>query len=190
MERFVYGEWAIARVNIDYHVVLDHHFYSVPHELVHEQLDARVTATTVELFHRGERVASHRRSSERGKHTTVSEHMPKAHQKHLEWSPSRLVQWAGSIGPRTQELVEAILNDRPHPEMGYRSCLGILRLAKQYGNERLEAACARAVAVRARSYRHVASILKNGLDRTPLASSEPEVPKAPHENIRGGSYYH
>jgi transposase len=190
VERFVYGEWAVARVNIDYHVVLDNHFYSVPHELVHEQLDARVTATTIELFHRGERVASHRRSHERGKHTTVSEHMPKAHQKHLEWSPSRLVQWAGSIGPQTRELVEAILNDRPHPEMGYRSCLGILRLAKQYGNERLEAACARAVAVRARSYRHVASILKNGLDRVPLTSSEPEVPKAPHENIRGGSYYH
>jgi len=190
-ERFAYGEWAVARVSIDYHVALEHHFYSVPHELVHEQLDARVTATTVELFHRGERVASHRRSYERGKHTTVSEHMPKAHQKHLEWSPSRLVQWAASIGPRTQELVQAILADRPHPEMGYRSCLGILRLAKQYGNERLEAACTRAVAVRARSYRHVASILKNGLDRVPLAdSSTPEAPKASHENIRGGDYYH
>jgi transposase len=191
-EPFVYGEWKQVRVNIDYHVEVEHHYYSVPYQWLHQKLDARITATTVELFRCGERVASHVRSTARGKHTTKSEHMPKAHQKHLEWTPSRLVQWAGTIGPKTREMVESILAERPHPEMGYRSCLGILRLAKQYGQERLEAACARAVAVRARSYRNVATILKNGLDRAPLpdSSKQPTATVTPHENIRGGGYYH
>ena len=126
---FVYSEWKKVRVNIDYHVEVDHHFYSAPFGLVHEELEARFTATTVELLHRGARVASHVRSYVRGKHTTALEHMPKAHQKHLEWTPSRLVHWAGTIGLRVQELVQSILAERPHPEMGYRSCLGILRLA-------------------------------------------------------------
>jgi len=176
-------------VNIDYHVEVDHHFYSAPHELIHEQLEARFTATTVELFRAGVRVASHLRSYVRGTPTTLSEHMPKAHQKHLEWTPSRITHWAGTIGPQTKALVIAILADRPHPEMGYRSCLGILRLAKQYGNERLETAAARAVAVSARSYRHVESILKNGLDRLPSSvNSEPSSPVR-HENIRGRDYY-
>jgi transposase len=191
-EPFVYGEWKQVRVNIDYHVEVEHHYYSVPYKWLHQRLEARITATTVELFHGGERVAAHARSTARGKHTTKSEHMPKAHQMHLEWTPSRLVQWAGTIGPKTQEMVESILAERPHPEMGYRSCLGILRLAKHYGRERLEAACARAVVVHARSYRHVATILKNGLDRVSLpASPEPSTASGTsHENIRGGGYYH
>ena len=191
-ERFVYAEWKRVRVGPDYHVEVHHHYYSVPHELLRDELEARITATTVELFRREERVASHLRSDARGQHTTTAAHMPKAHQKHLEWTPSRIVHWAGTIGPRTQALVEAILAERPHPEMGYRSCLGILRLGKQYGSERLEAACSRALSVRARSYRHVAAILKNGLDRLPLPQ-EPERPSsAPvtHENVRGGGYYH
>lgn len=186
---FTYAEWKQVRVNIDYHVEVDHHFYSAPHELVHEQLEARFTVTTVELFRAGVRITSHPRSFVRGTHTTKAEHMPKAHQKHLEWTPSRITGWAETIGPQTKELVVAILADRPHPEMGYRSCLGILRLAKQYGKERLESAAARAVAVRARSYRHVESILKNSLDRLPLpASTEPSSP-VHHENIRGRNYY-
>jgi transposase len=187
---FIYAEWKRVRVNIDYHVEVDHHFYSAPHELIHEQLEARFTATTVELFRSGVRVASHARSYVRGKHTAQAEHMPKAHQKHLEWTPSRITHWAGTIGPQTKDLVASILADRPHPEMGYRSCLGILRLAKQYGNERLEAAAARAVAVRARSYRHVESILKNGLDRLALpAPSTTTAPAVQHENVRGRDYY-
>ena len=191
-EPFAYSEWKTARLNIDYHAEIDHHYYSAPHALVHEQLEARLTAVTVELFHRGERVASHVRSYRRGGHTTVAEHMPKAHQNHLEWTPSRIVHWAGSIGPKTRELAEAILAERRHPEQGYRSCLGILRLGKRYGDARLEAACARAVAVRARSYRHVESILKNGLDRLPSPAEEQDegAPRAAHENIRGGGYYH
>jgi transposase len=189
--RFVYGEWKHAKVNIDYHVEVDHHYYSAPHALVHEQLDARLTATTVELFHRNLRVAAHARSFARGRHTTITAHMPLHHQKHLEWTPSRIIHWASTIGPNTRQLVESILADRPHPEHGYRSCLGILRLGKHYGHERLEVACGRAVAVGARSYRHVDSILKNGLDRLLVAAEEPQpAPAAPHDNVRGRTYYH
>lgn len=186
--RFTCGEWATARVNIDYHVDYAGHFYSAPHALVHEQVDVRATATTVEIFLRGARVASHARSHERGRHTTKSEHMPVAHQQHLEWSPSRFIRWAATIGPKTAELVEAILSDRPHPEQGYRSCLGILRLSKRYGDERLEAACARAVVARARSYRHVDSILKRGLDRV-APSAAPSSVVIVHKNVRGRGYY-
>jgi transposase len=189
--RFVYGEWKLAKVNIDYHVDIDHHYYSAPFGLVHEHVDVRSTAATVEVYFRGSRVASHARSYRRGGFTTVAEHMPKSHQKHLQWTPSRLIHWASTLGPKTAELVEAILTERRHPEQGYRSCLGILRLERVYGKQRLEAACTRAVAVRARSYRHVDSILKNGLDRVPLpdvsAPAEPQLPL--HENIRGGTYY-
>jgi len=191
-ERFVYAEWKHARVNVDYHVELEGHYYSVPHALVHERVELRYTGQTVEVYHRGGRVASHVRSNARGKHTTIPEHMPKAHQKHLEWTPSRLIRWGETIGPETRRLVEAILADRPHPEQGYRSCLGILRLARHYGAERLEAASKRALAIRARSYRDVASILKTGLDRVPLIGPEATAPVAPpvvHENIRGRDYY-
>jgi len=148
---FVYGEWKVARVNIDYHVEIAHHYYSVPHALVHAQVEVRVSALTVEIFHRGQRVAAHVRSQARGQHTTVTAHMPKAHQRHREWSPSRLVAWAETIGPQTARLVQAILAARPYPEQGYRSCLGLFRLAQRDGPARLEAACARALAVGARS---------------------------------------
>jgi len=190
-ETFLYGEWRVgARVNIDYHIELHGHYYSVPYALIHEHVDARVTATTVELFHRGQRVAAHRRSHVRGTHTTESAHMPKAHQHHLEWTPSRLIDWARTIGPQTAALVAAILADRPHPEQGYRSCLGILRLAKRYSALRLEAACTRAGAVGARSYRHVDSMLKHGLDR--IAGPEVSLPLTltpAHEHLRGRDYY-
>jgi len=189
--RFVYGEWKLARVNVDYHVEADGHYYSVPHEYLHEQVDVRLSAGTVEIFRDGKRVVSHARSFARGRHTTVAAHMPAAHRAHLEWSPSRIINWAGMIGPQTRALVEAILADRPHPEQGYRSCLGILRLGKRYGNARLEAACARALTAGARSYRHVDSILKHGLDRVPLpAPVEQSTTATTHENIRGPHYYH
>ena len=192
--RYSYGQWKTARVNIDYHIELEHHYYSVPFQLVHEAVDLRFNALTVEIFHRGQRIASHLRSSRRGGHTTDPAHMPHAHRQHLEWTPSRLVHWGASVGPKTAELVEAILRERTHPEQGYRSCLGILRLAKRYGNERLEAACTRAVALRARSYRHVASMLKHGLDRLPppaaTASTPPQQLPLSHENVRGRDYYH
>jgi transposase len=189
-EPFVYGEWKTARVNIDYHVELHRHYYSVPFALVHEVVDARLTATTVECFHKGQRVAAHVRDDTPGRHTTHPAHMPKAHQHHLEWTPSRLTDWAGRIGAQTRALVAAILADRPHPEQGYRSCLGLLRLGRRYGDARLEAACARALAVGARSYRHVDSILKHGLERLPLPEAAvPSQPGPVHEHLRGPAYY-
>jgi transposase len=192
-EPFEYADWLTVGVNIDYHVAVDHHFYSVPHTLVplpdRERLDVRLTATVVEIFHRGQRVATHRRSFARGRHTTLPAHMPKAHQAHAGWRPSRFVDWATTIGPQTAALVTAILADRPHPEQGYRSCLGILRLAKRYDAARLEAACGRALTAGARSYRHVAAILKRGLDRLP-AGTPPAADPVVHENIRGRDYYH
>jgi transposase len=194
-ERFTYAEWKAVRVSrLDYHVEIDGHFYSAPHTLVAEEakVEARITATTVELYRNGERFTSHLRNYQRGRHTTKPEHMPKAHQKHLEWTPERITHWAASIGPKTKELVGAILADRPHPEMGYRSCLGILRLGKKYP-DRLEAACARALVGGARSYKSVASILENGLDRQPLPLvSEPksQVAIGVHGNVRGRDYYH
>jgi len=189
-EPFELSEWKHAKVNLDYHVVLDRHFYSVPHPLVHARVELRFTKTSVEVLHKGQRVALHRRDPMPGTYTTVPAHMPKAHQKHLAWTPTRLIRWGSSIGPETETLVSAILKDRPHPEQGYRSCLGILRLSKAYGPQRLECACKRAVAVGARSYRHVNSILKNGLDRVELVEPVPQ-PRLPleHENVRGGDYY-
>jgi transposase len=190
-ERFLYGEWKTVRVNIDYHVEADKHFYSVPHALIdiRDKLDARLTAATVEIFHRGDRLCVHRRSTQRGAHSTIPEHMPKAHRAHLEWSPSRLIRWGSRIGPSTEALVTAILQSRPHPEQGYRSCLGLFRLEKRYGQERLEAACARALCVGARSYRHVDSILKHSLDRLPLPHDESVTQPTVHENLRGPDYY-
>jgi len=189
-EPFEYAEWKVARVNIDCHIEADHHYYSAPFPLVHEEVEVRLTATTVEIFHGGQRVASHARSYVRGGFTTHPEHLPKSHRAHLKWTPSRLIAWGESIGPKTAELVAAILEERAHPEQGYRSCLGILRLGKRYGAERLENACARAVAVKARSYRHVDSILKKGLDRLPLfATAGDAAPPVEHENIRGRAYY-
>ncbi len=188
---FVYGLWKLATVNVDYHVEVEHHYYSVPHALVHAQVDVRVSALTVEIFHRGQRVAAHVRSHIRGQHTTVTAHMPKAHQRHREWSPSRLIAWGATVGPQSAALVEAILASRPHPEQGYRSCLGILRLARRDGPGRLEAACARALAVGARSYRHVDAILKHGLDRCPLPEAGAAPPTRPvvHDQVRGSAYY-
>jgi transposase len=189
---FVYGEWKHATISIDYHVEVAHHYYSVPHTLVQlrQPVDVRLSALTVEIYHRGQRVAAHLRSHQRGGFTTDPAHMPKAHQAHREWSPSRLIAWAQTVGPQTATLVERILASRPHPEQGYRSCLGILRLAKRDGPLRVEAACARAVAVGARSYRHVDAILKHGLDRVLLPGADP-APARPlvHDQLRGPEYY-
>ncbi len=188
---YVYAEWKTARVNIDYHIEVDHHYYSVPYQLIHEKLDVRFTDTSIEVLFKGRRVAFHRRSHRKGGHTTLREHMPKSHQKYLEWSPSRLIRWAGQIGPQTKNLVSLILESRPHPEQGYRSCLGLLRLEKRYSKERLEAACTRALAFKAYSYKNVESILKKGLDQQPLtaSSSQGRLPLIEHENLRGREYY-
>jgi transposase len=187
---YEYAEWKKVRVNIDYHVAIDKHYYSVPYQLVKQQLDARVTATTVELLHKGKRVASHRRAYQPGRHTTVNVHMPKAHREYAEWTPERLVRWASETGPATAKLVEAILTSRPHPQHGFRACLGIMRLGKSYTTPRLEAASRRALAIGSCSYKSVESILKNGLDRKPLPPTTIDTPAIEHHNLRGSDYYH
>lgn len=189
--RYEFGEWKVARVNLDYHVEVYRHFYSVPHALAHSQVEVHATATTIEIFHRGVRVPSHVRSQEAAKATTIIEHMPKAHQKHASQTPSRLINEAGLTGPTTAALVDAILAAKRHPEIGYRACLGILRLARQYPAERMEAAAARALGTRAYSFQSLESILKNNLDRIPLPSPSTAALQAAvdHENIRGADYY-
>ncbi|HDL53857.1 MAG TPA: transposase [Proteobacteria bacterium] len=187
---YTYAEWEKARVHIDYHVEVDDHYYSVPYQLIKQRLDVRTTAHTVECFLKGKRVASHRRSSHKGKHTTVTEHMPKAHQQYAEWTPQRLVRWAASFGPNTSGLVEAILRKKVHPQQGFRSALGLLRLGKQYGQQRLENACERALTTGAISYKSVASILKANLDKQPLQKTFDAADPIEHGNIRGAGYYH
>ena len=187
-ERYQFAQWKKARVNIDYHVQVDHSYYSVPYQLVGEEVDVRITSTTVEILHKGRRVASHLRSPEKGHYVTDPKHRPASHQKHLEWTPSRIIRWAETVGPSTAELVTAILASKPHPEQGYRSCLGIIRLGKRYSTERLEAAAERALAYGAKSYRSVKSILEKGLDQR-AAEVPPEVPTINHVNVRGAAYY-
>jgi transposase len=189
-EPFEIAERRNARVNIDYHVDVLGHFYSVPYQLVRKPVEVRVAATTVEIFHDGRRVAAHVRSFRKGGFTTDPGHRPKSHQAHLDWSPSRLVRWATKTGPSTAALVQDVLESRPHPEHGYRACLGILRLGDRYGPERLEAACARALKIGGRSYRSVKSILEHGLDRAPLAEEQTtlRLPQA-HPHLRGPGYY-
>ena len=187
-QRYELATWEKHKANIDYHVEVDHHYYSVPYQLRGEVLDARVTATTVEILFKGKRVASHPRSYLRGRHTTESAHMPEAHKRYLQWTPSRIITWAEKTGPSIGALVKEIIEQRRHPEQGFRSSLGIMRLGKRYGDERLEAACARALMMKAYSYRSVESILKCNLDGQEL-SERSSGPPVVHENIRGTAYY-
>jgi transposase len=190
-EQYTYAEWKKARVHIDYHVEVLGHYYSVPFALVKKELDVRITAQTVELLHRNKRVASHRRSELKGLHTTLPEHMPKAHQHYANWTPQRLVRWAEKTGPATAGLINTVLTRRKHPQQGFRSCLGIMRLGKAYGDERLEAACRRATKLESYSFKSVQSILKHGLDRQTLLSLDDETTETiEHPNIRGARYYH
>lgn len=188
-ERYELAQWRIARVNIDSHCEVLRNLYSCPHQLVHERVEARLTASTVELFYKGRRVASHVRLWGIGQYSTEPAHLPIAHRRHLEWTPSRLIGWGEEHGTHTGALVRALLASKPHPEQGYRACLGLMRLGKRYSAARLEAACARALAAGAISYRSVKSILDTGLDRQPLAVQETVLALDPHANIRGAAYY-
>jgi transposase len=185
---YEFAIWRKARVNIDYHVEFDKHYYSVSHTLIHEEVYVRATQSTVEVFFNNRRVASHRRASAPGRHTTIPEHMPPAHQKYLEWSPQRLVRWAQTIGPHTAQIVQALLDSRKHPQQAYRSCLGLLRLGSRYGEDRLEAACRRALPAGIHSYKGVKNILDAKLDQVEPEEPATVVPQA-HENIRGQTYY-
>jgi transposase len=187
---YVFAEWKKVRVNIDYHVEVDGHYYSVPYALVRKQLEARFTARTVECFYKGQRVASHLRSSLKGRHTTVAEHMPASHRHYAEWTPQRLIRWAEKMGPATAAVIQTILERRVHPQQGFRSCLGILRLGKGFGEERLEAACRRALRLGACSYKSIESILRQGLDRKALPEPQERELSIEHANLRGSQYYH
>jgi transposase len=186
---YQYAEWKKVKVHIDYHVEVDRHYYSIPYQLAGKRLDVRFTAQTVECFHKGRRVASHRRNYRRGGFTTLPEHMPTSHREYLKWTPGRLLNWAAKIGPSTAGLASAIMESRAHPQQGFRSILGILRLSDTYGHDRLEAACQRAMAIKAMSFKSVQSILKNGLDRRPIKENNAESAPIRHPNIRGAAYY-
>ncbi|MEN8130400.1 MAG: IS21 family transposase [Pseudomonadota bacterium] len=187
---YEFAQWKKARVHIDYHVEVDGHYYSVPHTLVKRQLDVRYSATTIECLHQGQRVASHVRSHLKGRHTTVPEHMPKAHREMAQWTPQRLINWAQKIGPATAALIEAILQRRKYPQQAFRTCLGILRLGQSYGDDRLEAASQRALLIGSHSYKSVDSILRKGLDRQTTDAQQALELSVDHDDIRGADYYH
>jgi transposase len=187
---YEFAEWKKVRVNIDYHVEVEGHYYSVPYQLVKKGLEARYSERTVECFHKGQRVASHPRSHLKGRHTTVAEHMPTSHRGYAEWTPQRLIRWAERTGPATASMVQTILERRAHPQQGFRSCLGIMRLGKSFGEQRLEAACRRALTLGAYSYKSIESILRQGLDRKTVPAQQNLDLALEHENIRGSDYYH
>lgn len=186
---YEYAEWQERKVGLDYHVEIDKHYYSVPYQLLRQKVWARITAKTIEIFHTSQRVAVHVRTSANRQHTTIREHMPDSHRRYADWTPEKIKLQAERIGPNTAILAEVILRERTHPEQGFRSCLGILRLAKPHGRDALEAACLRALEINARSYKSVNSILKNNLHRK---RPEPATdgPAISHPNIRGAGYFH
>lgn len=190
MTAYVYAEWKVVRVHIDYHVNIDGHYYSVPYRLIKQQLDARITENTIEVFNKGDRVASHLRSWLKEHHTTLNAHRPEAHQHYGDWSPERFMSWAEKIGSATRQVITAVLQEPRHPEQGYRSCLGILRLAKTYTDIRLEAACKRALLLGTCRYKSIESILKHGLDSKSIVAEEESALPQQHENVRGSEYYH
>jgi transposase len=189
MIRYEYAEWKKARIHVDYHVEVERHYYSVPYTYLRRPVEIRVTARTVEVFYQGLRIASHVRSQQPGGHTTRMEHMPKSHQDYLGWPPKRLQAWAEKIGICTSNVIDQLLERRSHPTQGYRSCLGILRLAKKFGADRLEQACQRAVHIQALSYKSILSILKKRLDQLPLPEPASDAAPLEHDNLRGPQYF-
>lgn len=185
---YEFARFLDARVHVDYHVEVDGHYYSVPHQLIKQLVTIRLTVNVVECLHEGLRVASHVRSYVKGKHTSLPEHMPVAHQRYSEWNPGRFLNWALDIGPCTRDVIQHLLKKSAHPEQGYRTCFGTLTLAKRYGKERLEAACYRALAIGSPKRRSILSILEKGLDQRPLQKAE-SVSVTLHENIRGAAHY-
>jgi transposase len=191
-EAYHYRKYKAARAGIDYHVVLQEHYYSVPHKYCGELIDLWFNQHTVECYFEGERIAMHLYSNLAGKQSTISHHMPKRHRIHTEQSKERYLRWANQVGTCTHIVVKKILDEKPHPEQAYRSCLGILKLAKRYGESRLEQACSYGVHQGAYSRKSVLSILENNLDqRAPIHTSlDVNLHGLRHENIRGSQYYH
>jgi transposase len=188
-EPYVYTEWRVRRAGLDYHVEVEDHYYSVPYRFAKDELEVRLTARTVEVFRKGERIAAHIRNSGNHRHTTIAEHMPSSHRHFADWSIERIRREASAVGSSTGILCELILEERRHPEQGFRACLGIVRLVKSFGRDRVEAACLRALEIGARSYGSVRSILDNKLDRQAAAKRAADGPAILHTNIRGPRYY-
>lgn len=190
---YEFAEWRLARVATDYHVEFDAFFYSVPHGLIRQQVDIRATAKTIELFHRGKRVAAHQRRYGGRRHGTDPDHMPSSHRRYAEWTPERFRRWGASIGPQTEGLILAILAARPHPEQGFRTCLGVLGLYRDIEPPRAEAISARAVEIGGLNYKSIASIIslsrKAGPAAWPKTSAEPAA-VMDHDNLRGPGYFH
>jgi transposase len=186
---YVYAEWKQCRAGLDYHVDIGRHYYSVPHQLLKQELWARITARTVEVYFKGQRVASHTRTSGNHQHSTIRDHMPAHHRFREDWTPERIRKQAAHFGPNVEIFVDVVMRKRRHPEQGYRSCLGVIKLAKAFGHDRLDAACARALEINAHSYSSLHSILKNGLDR-PRREPTTDGPAITHPNIRGADYFH
>ena len=189
LQPYIYAEWKQVRIGLDYHVDIGRHYYSVPHQLLKQKLWARITARTVEIFHQGRRVASHARTSGNKQHSTVREHMPANHRFRSDMSPGVIRVQAARLGPNVEIFVDVLMRKRRHPEQAYRACLGVLKLARSYGNERVDAACERALQINAHSYSSLNSILKNGLDRQRRDAST-DGPAITHPNIRGADYFH
>ncbi len=189
--RYEIAEFLFPTVNIDYHIEVLGHYYSVPFDLKGQKIEVRLSARMVEALHRGKRVASHPRDARKGRYTTDPIHMPKAHREHLEWTPSRIIRWAEKIGPHCAAVARQIIEGRDHPEQGYRACLGIIRLSRGYETARVESACRRALLLDVCSYRSIRSILRSGKDREALPQDEsaPSVCTRHHHNIRGSGYY-
>jgi transposase len=186
---YEYAEWSKARVGFNYHIEVEDHSYSIPFQLLHEKLDIRQTATTIEAFRKGERVAAHARSYVKGGYTTLKEHMPPGHRAYAEWSPSRFIHWAGKTGTATAQLVERILAGRAYPEQAYKACMGIIHLGRHYEPKRVEAAAERALRYNACSYRSMKAILAANLDKHPDSQQTGQMSLPLHHNIRGREYY-
>lgn len=188
-KRYEVATWKVkVGVNLDYHIQFEQHFYSVPFTLAHEKVDVRATADVVEIFHKHRRVFAHVRSHVLWGYTTEPSHMPRSHQEYARYRPSDLITWARRIGPAAAKLAETLIAERPHPEQAFRACLGILRLGKRFGEDRLEKACERALMIKSHTYRTVESILKQHLEHAPIPTPRPALPT--HGNVRGRGYYH
>jgi len=188
---YEYAEWKKVRAGIDYHVAVDHHYYSVPFRYLKHELNVKITRSLISCFYKGKMIATHTRVYRKG-HTTIKEHMPKHHQEYAEWTPERIIRWAGQAGEQTSQFINDLIESRPHPQQAYRACLGVMRLGKNYGVDRLEKAATRALAIGALSYKSIESILKNGLDQKPIPPSSlvsMPAPTVSHENLRGRGYY-
>lgn len=188
-EPYQYADWNKAKINIDYHFIFDNHFYSVLYKYIHQSVEIRASSKTIECFHQGQRIATHVRSFKKYAYTTLTEHMPEAHKAHAEWTPERMRRWAEKIGPQTAIFIELMIAARAFPQQAFRACLGVLRLGKKYGAERLEKACIKGIAVGATRYQQIESILSNKMEDTPLSAETVSIPLPLHDNIRGSEYY-